>query len=430
MSENLLELTERQLGTSGFDALKDQLGLPEEKKEAAVSTGVATVLAGMLNKGESKTGLNNLYNLATDSTAVDPGALPETLGDRAQFTSVQEAGGNLAEAIFGPRAGDVGQLVAKSLEIDGDRGTSLLKILAAVVTAVVGRQVKGKGMDPGGLAKLLYAQKPHIKGKLPDGLLKSLGVHDFDDLGQHLESHGHSEPQTARPKKAKVDRQRSAFAKWFWPLLIALAVLYALNMCSKKEQMEESPGEGVLDEEIITDEPGSGRAGDREPQATGPNAAGTERGAQQGDATVGDMTENMGSEEVLDFGVLMQQYIDDSARDPNREFRLPIEFKEDTAELVSGAEAEVQALATILNRNPELEIVIEGHTTGNGDENRKKALSQQRADTVRQMLLEKGIGEGRITAMGMGSTKPLADANSESGMRQNQRIVVKIVKFE
>lgn len=426
MSENLLELTERQLGTSGFDAIKDALGLPEEKTETAVSTGAATVLAGMLNKAESKTGRTNLYNLATETTAVDPGALPETLGDSSQLASVQEAGGNLADAIFGPRAGDVGNVLARSLEIDGDRGTSLLKLMTAVVTALVGRQVKGKGLDAGGLAKLLYEQKPHIKGKLPDGLLKTLGVHDFEDLGMHLESHGHSEPQTARPQKhkgEKVEKKRSNFAKWFWPLLIALAVLYALNMCSKKEQMEESPGEAVLDEEIITEEP------DR-PDGAGEQSGGPEGAAAGGardDATVGDMAGDLGSEEVLDFGVLMQQYIDNSARDPNREWRLPLEFREDSAELVSSAEPEVQAVATILNNNPQLEIAIEGHTAANGDENRNKALSQQRADTVRQMLVAKGIDESRITSLGMGSARPVGDAPAEA---EDERVVVKIVKFE
>ncbi|WP_237057262.1 OmpA family protein [Microbulbifer sediminum] len=415
MAENLLEMAVRQLGTSGIDALKGALGLPEDQGEAAVNTGVSSVLAGMLNKGESKTGRVSMFNMATDGPGLDLSALPDILQDSSQLDSLQQTGGKLAESLFGSKAGDVGGLLGSALGLDGDKGGRLLKTAAPIVMALVSRVVKGKGLDAGGLGGLLFAQKPHIKGHLPNGLLKTIGVHDFEDLGQHLESHGHSEPQTPRTHH-KVERKRAGFAKWFWPLLIALAVLYALNMCARKEQMEESPGEGVLDEEIITEEPGTSGQPDAEPDSTPPGAA-----PQQGTAGTG------GDE---DLGSSMQQYLDNTSRDPNREFRLKIEFQQDSAEVASASVPDVQALATILSNNPGLTIAIEGHTSSEGDENRNKALSQERADAVKQMLVEKGIEGERITSMGMGSAKPLADNATDAGKQQNRRISVRVVKFE
>ncbi|UHQ56990.1 OmpA family protein [Microbulbifer sp. YPW16] len=421
MADNLLDMAVRQLGTSGIDALRGALGLPEDQGEAAVNTGVSSVLAGMLNKGESKTGLTSMFNRVTESTGLDLSALPDILRDSSQMGSLLETGGNMADSIFGSKAGDVGGVLGSSLGVGGDKGSSLLKIAAPIVMSLMGKLVKGKGLDVGGLAGLLFAQKSHIKGHLPDGLLKTIGVHDFEDLGQHLESHGHAEPQTSRPHHKKVEKKRGGFAKWFWPLLIALAVLYTLNMCSKKEQMEESPGEGVLDEEIITEEPDTSGQPEDQPDTTPPGAAPQQDGDQAG---------TMGAAADEDLGSSMEQYLGNSSRDPNREFRLRIEFQQDSAEVTSASAPDVQALATILTKNPELTIAIEGHTSSDGDENRNKALSQQRADAVKQMLVEKGIDESRITSMGMGSAKPLADNATEAGKQQNRRISVRVVKFE
>ena len=395
MADNLLEMAIRQLGSSGLGALGGALGLPQGNEESAVNTGVASVLAGMLNKGGSKTGLTSLFNMITDSKDLDFSSIGDVFSDPGKMSSLQQTGGSMLENVFGSKSSDLGSVISSALGVGSNTGGSLLKVAAPVVMSLLSKLIKSKGLDMGGLASLLFGQKPHIKGKLPDGLLKTIGVHDFEDLGQHLDSHGHAEPQTARPKQPV--KNRGGFGKWFWPLLIALAALYALNMCAKKDAVEDKPGEVILEEEQVMVE--------EKPATAAPD-------------------------ETMDFASSFRDYLSSAGRDPNREFPLTIEFEVDSATVTSASVPDIAALAKIMQENPGLTISIEGHTSSEGDEMANQELSQERADTVRQMLVEKGIDPNRVTATGMGSAKPVADNSTEEGKQKNRRISVKVVTFE
>lgn len=399
MADNLLEMAVRQLGSSGIGALSSALELPEGKGESAVNAGLSTVLAGMLNKGSSKTGMVGLFNMVTGSSSLDFSSIADVFQDPEQMSSLQKSGGNMLETIFGRKAGDAGNLLSSALGLSGGTGSSLLKVAAPVVMSLLGKLVKSKRLDISGLASLLLKQKEHIKDHLPGGLLQELEVRDFSKLGAALETHGHEQPQEPRLKR-KAKNSRGGFGKWFWPLLIALAALYALNMCAKKDEMGDQPGEVILEEETTMIE-----------EAPGDTAAAP-------------------ADDSADFSTSFREYLDSASRDPNREFPLTIEFAKDSADVTSGSVPDLEALATILRENAGLTIAIEAHTSGEGEEMHNQQLSQKRADAVRQMLAEKGIDGNRIAASGMGSAKPVADNETGEGREKNRRISVRVVTFE
>ena len=75
-----------------------------------------------------------------------------------------------------------------------------------------------------------------------------------------------------------------------------------------------------------------------------------------------------------------------------------------------------------LKINPKIKIEIYGHTDNVGDVNSNMALSTDRAFTVRDILVEKGIDEKRLVAFkGFGSSKPIADNSTEDGRSKNRR---------
>ncbi|SHF93802.1 Outer membrane protein OmpA [Microbulbifer donghaiensis] len=409
MADNLLDMAIRQLGSDGIGALAGALGLPADRGEPAVNTGLSSVLAGMLNKGSSKTGMAGLFNMISDSGVVDFSSITDIFKDPEQMGALQKSGANMLDGIFGSKAGRVGELVSAALGGGSANGGSLLKVAAPVVMSLLSRLVKSKGLDISQLAALLIGQKSHIKDKLPAGLLNELGVPDFSDLGGRLETHGHAQPQEPRPQALHHEpaKKRGGFGKWFWPLLIALAALYALNMCAKKQEVEKKPGEVILDEEsVIIEETPNGAV--TPPDTSGAPATGEAEG----------------------FAGSFREYLTNAARDPNREFPLTIEFAKDSADVTSASVPDVEALAKIMQENPGLTIAIEGHTSGEGDEMANQQLSQERADAVRQMLTDKGIDPNRVTATGMGSAKPIADDATEEGKQKNRRISVRVVTFE
>jgi len=66
-----------------------------------------------------------------------------------------------------------------------------------------------------------------------------------------------------------------------------------------------------------------------------------------------------------------------------------------------------------------------GHTDDVGDEAYNLKLSERRAQAVVDYLAAKGVASGRVTAIGMGETKPLADNSTEEGRAQNRRVTIR-----
>jgi outer membrane protein OmpA-like peptidoglycan-associated protein len=90
------------------------------------------------------------------------------------------------------------------------------------------------------------------------------------------------------------------------------------------------------------------------------------------------------------------------------------------------AQASLNRLAILLNERPERRILVEGHTDAAGAEEYNLALSQKRADAVRQYLQKQGVSESRIDASGVGEKSPVAPNNTAAGRRQNRRVEVRI----
>lgn len=88
----------------------------------------------------------------------------------------------------------------------------------------------------------------------------------------------------------------------------------------------------------------------------------------------------------------------------------------------------IEEFVKFLKANPKIKIEIHGHTDNVGKPEANLALSTDRAFTVRDILLEKGIEEKRlINFKGYGSSKPIADNTTEAGRKKNRRTEFVIV---
>jgi outer membrane protein OmpA-like peptidoglycan-associated protein len=81
-------------------------------------------------------------------------------------------------------------------------------------------------------------------------------------------------------------------------------------------------------------------------------------------------------------------------------------------------------LSGIILANPGLELEIEGHTDSTGSDELNQKLSEQRASTVRNFLVEQGLAGGTIAARGLGKTMPVADNNTAAGRQLNRRVEI------
>jgi len=83
--------------------------------------------------------------------------------------------------------------------------------------------------------------------------------------------------------------------------------------------------------------------------------------------------------------------------------------------------AELGKLVSFLNSNATVKIEIGGHTDSTGDKISNQKLSENRAKSVMDYLLSKGIVASRLTSKGYGDTKPVADNKTEEGRAANRR---------
>jgi outer membrane protein OmpA-like peptidoglycan-associated protein len=108
-------------------------------------------------------------------------------------------------------------------------------------------------------------------------------------------------------------------------------------------------------------------------------------------------------------------------------FKSDVMFSKGSATVKGGAQDELDRVGKILNKYPETTIQIAGYTdsTGSADVNQK--LSEKRAHAVKSALVARNVDQARISTVGYGENKPIADNDTEAGRMMNRRVTITIV---
>ena len=98
-----------------------------------------------------------------------------------------------------------------------------------------------------------------------------------------------------------------------------------------------------------------------------------------------------------------------------------INFKTNSANLTKKSYDVLDRAVQVLSDYPDTRIEISGHTDNVGKDEYNKELSQKRADTVKEYFVNKGIRAERLTSVGYGMEKPIADNKTKAGKAKNRR---------
>jgi outer membrane protein OmpA-like peptidoglycan-associated protein len=104
------------------------------------------------------------------------------------------------------------------------------------------------------------------------------------------------------------------------------------------------------------------------------------------------------------------------------EFNERILFAFSKSDLGDSAKANLNKLVAILNKYPNTNIEIQGHTDSRGTDEYNMALSLRRANAVRDYLASQGIAATRMTTRGFGESAPAYSNDTPEGMAQNRRV--------
>lgn len=105
-----------------------------------------------------------------------------------------------------------------------------------------------------------------------------------------------------------------------------------------------------------------------------------------------------------------------------------LNFKPDSAELLPGENERLDQIAQVLKEVPNQMFLVEGHTASVGYEKGEMKLSVERADSVANALIQRGIPREKFICKGSGGTKPIADNSTPEGKAKNRRVEITILE--
>jgi outer membrane protein OmpA-like peptidoglycan-associated protein len=103
-----------------------------------------------------------------------------------------------------------------------------------------------------------------------------------------------------------------------------------------------------------------------------------------------------------------------------------IQFKYKSAALSKKSKIVLDGIVKILKENPELQVLIEGYTSSDGNPRNHLRLSLERAESVKEYLVLNGIKAKRLKAAGFGDENPLNKNKTEAERAINRRVELKI----
>jgi outer membrane protein OmpA-like peptidoglycan-associated protein len=221
--------------------------------------------------------------------------------------------------------------------------------------------------------------------------------------------------------------ERSSFQRAAGPLLISSLLIASGSACSTAIWRESSPmaeaetagGEqevkSAMGEPVAV--PGSEVEVSKAPVP--PVVGETTAGAATASAAAGSTQESTAA-------LLMEQERERFSRE-TRELSGRVRFDVNSADLDSEMTSRLASLGGMLAKMPNEKLRIEGYADNSGSRQHNHELSEQRAMSVRKVLLENGARAEQLEINGLGESRPVASNRTEEGRSLNRRVEIKLM---
>jgi len=101
---------------------------------------------------------------------------------------------------------------------------------------------------------------------------------------------------------------------------------------------------------------------------------------------------------------------------------LYIHFDTGKAVLKPESKNSISQIVALMKENTDLKVAVEGHTDDVGTPQSNQTLSEKRAQAVVDAIVKEGVDGKRLSAAGLGQTRPIADNKTEEGKAKNRRV--------
>ena len=380
----------------------NQLGESEGSVLQGFQTASAAILAGIGNKAGQAGFMKQLFDVI--SSPFNEGRLLENVrgffSDRSANGSAtanagppsQGAGGKMLSMLFGGQQSNVTEEVSRAAGIRPSSASALMSFAAPLVLGLLGRRVREEHLDASGLSNLVQRESSRLSGLLPVGVSRALGM----------------VPAAGAEAVQQVGSAVESSTRWLWPVILLVALIIGLVWFFNRSGREVGRVAGQAASQV-----------------------------RSSAASVGEFFST-----TLVNGVQLSiprngtearlvAFVQDPSQLANKETWFDFDrlsFDTGSAVLRPDSGEQLNNIVAILTAYPNLHIKIGGYTDNTGDSQANLALSQARADSVRQDLINRGISENRIEAQGYGEQYPVADNSTEEGRARNRRIALRVTE--
>ncbi|HVK60916.1 MAG TPA: OmpA family protein [Bdellovibrionales bacterium] len=395
MANNLLSMVQGGLSQDFIGKASSSLGQSQQQTRSGLMAVIPVVLGGLIHKGSTPDGASSLLN--TIRSGGYDSDRPLSSIDQGDFT---KRGADLNNGIFGSNLSSVTSKLGSSMGLSSSIVSKLMAFAAPLALGSLGSVVKKQGLNASGLSSYLGQQRSSLTGLVPHGVLPDA----YDRPEQlHRDERVVRDDRVVHDERIARDRhvERRDEKKSWLPMALAALVavvvgLWLIRGFNARREVARAPAEAVR----------------TQPVAQVPSEQPVTQQPQQVQET------NQ-----------ISQYLDSGATgDVPRNFRLEnVRFVSGTAELVPESNDEIKEIADAMKAHPNAKASIEGYTDATGSPNTNVELSNDRAITVRDQLVDLGVEADRLQTAGRGANNPVASNDTPEGREQNRRIEFVII---
>ena len=284
--------------------------------------------------------------------------------------------------LFGGRVDSITDNIARNSGIRHSSAASLMALSAPLVMGLLGREVRTNGLNGSSLMTLLMRQRESIVRNLPTGLGNLLSWQTTTNEAIPRTRISSDDIPAAPPKPNRA-------ALWLATMMLLAGGMILISWLRTPD-----------------------------PQTRGRLASISLPGGSRLRATETSVT------------YAIANYLGgQSANEERRRFAFDsLTFSTGSAQPTDESSDIIRDLATILKAYPQAKVRLEGYTDNTGDAAANRELSQQRAESIKALLVQNGVDESHIDTAGFGSDNPIASNETEAGRLSNRRTELVVQK--
>lgn len=328
----------------------------------------------------------------------------------------------LLTSIFNGQTNKAVEVITNAMKISDEKAISMLKIAGTMVLGVAGKYLRNRNAQSISLVGWLETQLPQLRAVAPatlgevDGVAPAVGA--AAATAATATATATTEPRVAQVKSTPVVEKRRKIWPWILLLLLLACLLFLMRGCKTETHTTVAPTapvEQTTAAPATTDEPDTWSLSK----------------VQLGDFFKKQLPNNV-TLDIPQNGIENHLIAHIESNDPvsdNLWFSFDrLVFKTSSAVLEPQSEEQLNNIANILRAWPNVKFKLGGYTDNTGSEEFNMKLSQQRADSVRLSLIERGIQPDRIVAKGYGSAHPVVPNDTAENRARNRRIDVNVME--